>query len=160
MELIFGLLPLPVAIGLLVVVGVGGLVVRKYVKSKSIVDITDTVSDLVVTPERIDRTVEAILAKLKVDMVLADKIGDFIALIVSEVLQHKKRSGEKSSTISAALTASGSVNSSVASRLIAGPTPVVSLIESTAPIDVAANHNARMRVAERLVKAYAENSVL
>lgn len=160
MELIFSLLPLPLMIAVLATVGVGGLLIRKLVKSKNVLAITETVVDSVMTVKLIDQTVEAVLAKLKVSPGLADKLGDLIAEIIVTVTTTRTDVAAKATNVKVLMDSDSSVVPAVALRLVEGPTLLNNLIVDVAAPVVSESITSRAAVATGVMKAYAEHRVL
>lgn len=159
MELIFGFLPLPLAVTALVVVAVGGVIVRKYVKNKAVVAVTEEVVSTIVTRDRIDRTVEAVLAKLRVDPVLADKIGDYLADVILSITQNataralaRRTADDRHELASLAMSASnGAQRSVIVTTVLEQANPLKDLITATASEDVLADPTAKVMVADKVI---------
>lgn len=157
MELIFGFLPLPVAIAVLAVTGVGAVLIKRFAKSNSVKAIADQVAISVVTKKRVDQTVEAVLAVLKVDVQLADKIGDLVAEIVTEIVGVKGSLTSKVQTVSRLVAQDETILPAVALKAVSGPTPLNNLIVDKGDPSIIADVHTRALVAEGVIRQYAQH---
>lgn len=159
MELIFGFLPLPIAVVALVTIGIGGFLVRKYVKNPPIVAVATAITDAVITKERVDQTVEAVLAKLKVDPSLADKIGDYVADLILEILQHasERALARRNVIVKKAIAAAAFHDATqiqdaiVLSEIMNRPNLLMDTIKAVAPTDVIQDPAARLAITKAIV---------
>lgn len=159
MELIFGLLPPPVALGVIGVVVVAGLILRKKRPGSKITDTVTTVGDVVVTRDRIDKAVEAVLVNLRIHHDVADKIGDLVAEVILAITNQGRSIKAKSVEIQPLVHSQPHIIMAAAHTL-AGPTPLTEVIREVAEPAVADSMEARTLVCAEIVKKYADGSVV